>query len=205
MTGIVLAGGRSERFGEEFKAGATLDGHSLIERVVRSVRASTGNRPVVAAGPHDKRTVVENALVSAGPVRFVTDADWCSGPVAGLCAAVDVISTDHVFVCGCDMPLLSPAAVSWLLSLHSDSDVDATIPVDSTGCRQPLHGVYRRSTLAAQCDRQHGSNSLHAFVSGLSVRCVEPSSVPDCLSLEASMTNVNTRERLDALRQRPED
>ncbi|WP_187367380.1 molybdenum cofactor guanylyltransferase [Haloferax sp. KTX1] len=202
VTGVVLAGGRSERFGEECKAAASFDGRPLVERVVRRVRAATRRRPIVAAGPRDKRAAVDRVLSDADPVRYVADANWCNGPVAGLCAALDAVSTDHAFVCGCDMPLLSVAAVSWLIDRHVGSGADATLPVDSAGRRQPLHGVYRTSALAARCDRRLGSNSLRALVSELSVDRVDSSSVPDSLSLEASMANVNTRAELSGLRQR---
>lgn len=202
VTAVLLAGGRSRRFGDDPKATATLDDRPLVGHVVNSVRTATGRPPVVAAGPPDKRTIVDDAL--SQPVCYTEDADWCSGPLAGLCGALDSLSTSTIFLCGCDMPLVSSRAISWLLDRHATTTTDATVPVDSHGTPQLLHGVYQTSALADYCDCRPDAHCLRSLVTELSTETIRPSMTPNDFDLLRSTMNVNTRGELDAIRS-PED
>ncbi|WP_396613604.1 molybdenum cofactor guanylyltransferase (plasmid) [Haloferax sp. S1W] len=194
VTAVVLAGGRSSRFGDDMKATATLGGTALVERVVEAVRTATGRNPVVAAGPPEKRAVIDDVL--SQPVRYASDAEWCSGPVAGVCGALSETSTPTLFLCGCDMPLLSSRAVSWLLDRHADSDADGTVPLDETGAPQLLHGVYETAALADACNRHPDRHSLRSLVAALSTDTVSLAATPDDIPLSQSAMNVNTRSDL---------
>lgn len=199
-TAVVLAGGRSSRFGDDPKAAATLDGRPLVTRVVGQAHAATGRTPVVAAGSQDKRAVVEDAL--SREVRYVGDADWCAGPLAGICGALTAVSASTVFLCACDMPLLSARAISWLLGRHAETDAEATVPVDEAGEPQLLHGVYETVALENYCTRRPDTHCLRSLVSGLSVDTVVPAETPEDVDLRQSAVNVNTRAELASLRHR---
>lgn len=194
VTAVVLAGGGSSRFGDEPKATARLDGRPLVERVVDRVRTATGRPPVVAAGSAEKRALVDDAL--SHRVRYVEDVAWCGGPLAGLCGALERVSTSAVFVCGCDMPLVSPRVVSWLADRHAATTADATVPVDDAGEPQLLHAVYRTAALEKYCERTPGDHRLRSVVGDLTTERVSTSDAPDGCDLGRSMTNVNTREEL---------
>lgn len=197
VTAVVLAGGRSRRFGDDPKATATFGDRPLVRRVVDTVRDATGRPPVVAAGPPDKRTIVDDALSQT--VRYTDDADWCSGPLAGLCGALDSVSTSAIFLCGCDMPLVSPRAISWLADHHATTTTDATVPVDTHDEPQLLHGVYQTSALADYCDCRPDAHCLRSLVTELSTETIRPSTTPDDFDLPRSTMNVNTRSELDAI------
>lgn len=196
-TAVVLAGGRSRRFGDTPKATAMFDGTPLVDRAVERARAATHQPPVVAAGPPDKCAVVDDVLTQ--PVQYVDDVEWCDGPLAGLCGALSAVSTPAVFVCACDMPLVSPRTVSWLVARHASKDCDATVPVDETGEPQLLHAVYRTAALADYCGRRPETHCLRALVADLSVDRIPPTAGPPDVDLPASTTNVNTRAALAAL------
>ncbi|UVE52294.1 molybdenum cofactor guanylyltransferase (plasmid) [Haloferax larsenii] len=199
-TAVVLAGGQSSRFGDGLKATATLGESALVERVAEAVRDATGRKPVVAAGGDQKRPVVEGVLSDS--VRYVEDAEWCAGPLAGVCGAVPAVTTPTLFLCGCDMPLLSARAVSWLCDRHADTDADVTVPLDEDGHPQLLHAVYETAALEAYCERRPDSHSLRSLVAELSVETVPPESTPDGVGVLRSAVNVNTRAELAAARQR---
>ncbi|ELZ84603.1 molybdopterin-guanine dinucleotide biosynthesis protein MobA [Haloferax elongans ATCC BAA-1513] len=199
-TAVVLAGGQSSRFGDGLKATATLGGSALVERVAEAVRDATGRDPIVAAGGNEKRPVVEGVLSDA--VQYVEDAEWCAGPLAGVCGAVPEVTTPTLFLCGCDMPLLSARAVSWLCDRHADTDADVTVPLDEDGHPQLLHAVYETAALEAYCDRRPDSHSLRSLVSELSVETVPPEATPGDIGVLQSAVNVNTRSELVAARQR---
>lgn len=197
ITGVVLAGGRSRRFGDDPKATATLGNRPLVRRVVNTVRDTTRHPPIVAAGPPDKRAVVDDAL--SRTVCYTGDADWCSGPLAGLCGALDNVPTNTIFLCGCDMPLLSSRAISWLANRHATTEADATVPVDADGELQLLHGVYQTSALEEYCERRPDTDCLRSLLTKLSTDTIRPATTPDSLDLTRSAMNVNTKRELDAI------
>lgn len=197
VTAVVLAGGESSRFGDESKATARLDGRPLVGRVADRVRAATGRPPIVAAGSPEKRAVVDDVL--SHRVRYVEDADWCGGPLAGICGALEAVATSTVFVCGCDMPLVSPRVVSWLVDRHATTAADATVPVDAAGEPQLLHAVYRTTALEDYCERTPEDHRLRAVVADRATDRVSPVDAPDGCDLRRSTTNVNTRCDLAAI------
>lgn len=203
VTGVVLAGGRSTRFRGENKAVATLGGEPLLERVVSTLAAATGRRPVVAVRTDEQRRAYEDALSTS--VDFAFDLSEFEGPLAGLFAGVAAVETPWAFVCGCDMPLLSKTAVEWLATRLPAADESATAPGALAVHRpdetvEPLHTLYRRSRLLAareQLARTDGPRSLLATLDR--VRFVPREAVPPRVPLDRSTTNVNTREELAAV------
>lgn len=131
-TAIVLAGGRSSRFGSD-KTQATLAGRTLLDRVVDALPPDV---PVIVAGP---------SLPSARPsVSLAVEELPFGGPVAGLAAALPLVSTDLVGVIAADMPFAAPALVALVESLSAASDsIEAVISIDADGRVQQLLGAYR--------------------------------------------------------------
>lgn len=200
-TGVVLAGGESRRFGPEAKALARFDGVPLVERVVETIATSTDSRPVVAVGRVGQREPIEGVVDPHDPV-FAVDAETFAGPVAGLAAAARVATTPWLFVCACDMPLLSGRALEWLGGFRTDC-VDAVVPVVD-GHRQPLHGFYRLASVRATLPDLPPAASLRRLLDELPVcHAVPARRSPPALDLERSVRNVNTRGDLEALDARP--
>lgn len=193
---VVLAGGDGERFGDRTKATATLDGRPLVERTVEALRRATDAPPVVAVGDPAKRAVVDPVLEG---VRYSYDVDWCAGPFAGLAGALDAVRADAVVLCGCDMPLVAPAAVDWLAARHETCGADAVVPVDD-GTPQVLHAVYGREAVDRYCRSRPDAPRLRGLLDGLDTVTVPTAAVPETVPLSRSLTNVNTRRELAALR-----
>ncbi|WP_227357215.1 NTP transferase domain-containing protein [Haladaptatus salinisoli] len=109
VTGLVLTGGQSSRFGDdgENKAVATFDGHTMIGRVVDIITETTNQPPVVAIKTADQQETYADVL-SDRDVTFAFDDVAFECPLAGVFGAVDAVEGSWVFCCGCDMPLLSP-------------------------------------------------------------------------------------------------
>lgn len=200
VTGVVLAGGDSRRFGDENKALATYRGETFIERAVGPLLAVTDRPPlVVTRNVTQRRTLAEQLPTSE--ITFVTDVDAYQGPLAGLVAAVTAASTPWLFVAGCDMPLLAPDAISWLGD-YLEPGVDA-VTVETTGGREPLHAFYRRSAVRQAVASLPSRAGLQAVLGELeSVRSVPTSRAPDDVAISTSIENVNTKGELSALLER---
>lgn len=119
VTAIVLAGGRSSRFGGP-KLAAELDGATLLDYALRAAASVADD--IVVAGP----SLPAKPDLAAGSIRLVVDAEPFAGPLAALAGALRETSTDVAIVVAGDMPGLVPAVLASMLQhLEFDPDVDA--------------------------------------------------------------------------------
>lgn len=109
-TAIVLAGGRSSRFGGD-KMAADLDGVPLLHHAVRAVSAVCAEILVVGA-PTGLSVELPDDIASA----VVLDVDAHQGPLVALVDAAATASHGSLLLVGGDMPHLVPAVLHRLLS-----------------------------------------------------------------------------------------
>lgn len=175
-TAVLLAGGRSSRFGSD-KVLARLAGTRLVDLVLSAIPSDV---PVILVGP-------DPGSLPAW-VRQVRETPAFGGPVAGIATALPLIHTPLLGVIAADMPAaaghLPGLVVSLLGNPGSDLDVvdesddvdepDACLPVDPSGRLQPLCGAYRVAAVA-RVIRQSGNPAgmaMRTIVDQLRVRAV---------------------------------
>ena len=123
-TGVVLAGGRSARFGAD-KLTESIDGEPLLERVIAAVAAVTDE--VLVAG---RAVAGDRAEAGSGfpSVRGVPDIEPFGGPLIGLVGALEHARGQLAIVVGGDMPGLVPGVLRSMLDrLDGDGSIDAVI------------------------------------------------------------------------------
>lgn len=136
VTGAVLAGGASRRFGRD-KALLTLDGETLLARAVRTLSGVAGE--VLVLGPPERA-----AQLGGADARVIPDERPGDGPLPALATALRTMRGDRLIAVATDMPLLNPALLAYLLDRSEGYDV--TLPrVGGRG--QQLHAVYARTCL----------------------------------------------------------
>jgi len=109
---IVLAGGRSERFGRD-KRLEIVDGQQLLERVITAV-GSVADEIVLVLAPGDPPPELLRNLGAS--VRQAHDTVAYAGPLAGLAAGLSAADgADIALAVGADMPTLQPAVLRLLL------------------------------------------------------------------------------------------
>jgi molybdopterin-guanine dinucleotide biosynthesis protein A len=201
MTGrsaVVLAGGRSRRFGQDDKALAELGGEPLVARVVDRV-STVADEVIVSCRPAQVEPF-ERVLPSAVVDGYVEDRFSDVGPLAGIGAGLDATSGEYVAVVACDMPLVEPSVLETLFDRAAG--VDAAVPKQEDGHLQPVQAVYRAKPMQDAVDRAlpDGGN-IRSVLDALEVVTVSAAGFP-----ERSFYNVNTREDLaDAERRWIED
>jgi len=136
VTGVVLAGGRSSRFGRD-KALLELDGETLLARAVRILRDLTGE--VLVLGPPERAAQAPGA-------RVIPDERPGDGPLPALATALRAMHGERMVAVATDMPLLNAALLTYLLDRSFGYDV--SVPRVS-GRTQQLHAVYARTCLPA--------------------------------------------------------
>lgn len=165
VSGIVLAGGRSSRFGSD-KLAARFGDSSLLEHAVAAV-ASVSAEVIVVVAPGDERQ-----LPAAGvPIRRAVDPEPFGGPLVGLLAGLEVAREPVALVVGGDMPTLAPEVLRMMIGALAASvgARDAAILVQR-GEMRPLPCVVRNgaATQAARHLLGEGERSLRALIRSLS-------------------------------------
>ena len=136
VRGLVLAGGRSSRFGSD-KALALYEGVSFLERAVSLLKA-LDLKPIVVT----RRGVTYSFIKCVGVQDKLPDL----GPLGGLYTAMTVFKNTTFLVLSCDMPALTPQVLSELLTKHEPCCPITAYSTQDRGV-QPFPAVYEPSLL----------------------------------------------------------
>ena len=162
VSGIVLAGGRSARFGRD----------KLAEPI--------GDKPLLQLAIEAMETVASDVIVVAPPgvdlpipvrVRLVHDEAPYEGPLAGCLTGLTAAREPLALIAGGDMPSLEPAVLDFLVRALEASSADAAL-LEYRGRRQQLPFAMRTgagSDLASRLLAQ-GERRLGALTERLTVR-----------------------------------
>jgi molybdopterin-guanine dinucleotide biosynthesis protein A len=205
MTSIVLAGGKSSRFGWN-KVLETVNGKSLVQLVVD--RLATISREIVLVTAREdcpSSSSLCPALKVAAPIcpvlpaiRTVEDIYPRKGPLGGIYTGLVASSCLRAIVVGCDMPFVSVALLSYMSQLNQAFDAivprigDLTEPlcaVYSKDCLAPIHSLLERNEL--------GVRELFNIVR---VRYIEEDEINRFDPQHLSFFNINTQADLDKAR-----
>lgn len=184
-TGVVLAGGRSMRMGQD-KATLLLGGEPLVWRAVRRLRLALAE--VIVAGPAELAPLVPG-------VRLVADQQSGQGPLAGISTALRTVSSPWIFVVACDMPFVAPPLVRAMVNLaFVPPPVHAVVLETKRGTEQ-LHALYNTSCLPILEEQlDTGNLALHHALAKLQLRVVPWMHAAHYDPAELSAFNVNTPE-----------
>ncbi|WP_435067557.1 molybdenum cofactor guanylyltransferase [Haloplanus sp. C73] len=147
-TAVVLAGGRSTRFGEGDKAVADLAGTPMIRRVIDRV-APVVDSVVVNCRSAQVPAIREAVDGAAVPVTFAEDEYPDEGPMAGMATGLRAVESEYAFVVACDMPLVDPDFVDYLFERAAGHD--AAVPRPEQWF-ETTHAVYRAAAMAEACE-----------------------------------------------------
>jgi molybdopterin-guanine dinucleotide biosynthesis protein A len=175
LTGILLVGGASRRFGSP-KALATFDGETLAVRAWRTLGRACDVR--IAVGRRDELTL---------PFPILDDgAVDVRAPLVGIVAGLRASTTDVTVVLPVDVPLVRPG------DLRALAEACADAAVSQTG---PLPCALRRTALPVLEQRLERRE--------LTLRDAFATLATEVVALDpGSLTNVNTPADLDALQLR---
>jgi molybdopterin-guanine dinucleotide biosynthesis protein A len=151
--GVVVAGGRSTRFGNADKAVADLAGTPMVRRVADRVAPAVES--LVVNCRDDQRDDIADALDGyPRPVAYAIDREADRGPVAGIERGLRAVDAEYAFVAACDLPFLDPDLVASLLDrargLGGDRECDAAVPRPEEWF-EVLHAAYRADAMANAC------------------------------------------------------
>jgi molybdopterin-guanine dinucleotide biosynthesis protein A len=172
LTGVLLVGGASTRFGSP-KALARLDGETLADRAWRLLGEACDER--IAVGKRADGLEL--------PFDLLDDGTAVRAPIAGVVAGLRAAQHDVAVVIPVDVPLLTAAALHELAAACRD------VAMPPSG---PLPGAYRRTALPELERALAGDRlALRAAIAELDVAIVD---------LDAALlVNVNTPDDVQRL------
>jgi molybdopterin-guanine dinucleotide biosynthesis protein A len=196
VTAIVLAGGRSSRFGSD-KLAAELDGRPLLEHALEAI-AAVADEVVLAVPPRSGRAL-GSELVTSGPI-VVEDPEAFEGPLAGLVPALGAATNEVAIVVAGDMPRLQPKVLAALLDALEPGVDAAALEVGVDLRPLPLAIRVEPARAAATAALEAGERSLRSLLARLASRALPE---PEWRRLDPagdSLTDVDRPADLDALR-----
>ncbi|WP_380678587.1 molybdenum cofactor guanylyltransferase [Salinigranum sp. GCM10025319] len=195
---VIVAGGRSTRFGDRDKIVADLAGVPMIRRVADRLARVTER--VVVNCRADQREAVDEALdgVTAA-VSFAVDVNPDRGPVAGIRTGLRAVDDEYAVVVAGDMPFVDPDFVAYLLDRVVGHDAAVPRPGE---WYQPMQAAYRASAMADACDAtlaaaDEGEPQVLAPVFELDYVVVDEEAIAEHAASD-TFENVNTEDELRA-------
>ncbi len=193
---IILAGGRSTRMGQP-KESLPFAGDTLLGHACRTLLTCT--TPVLVV----KRDAAQPLPPLPIGVEVTTDTTPDAGPLAALATGLSGLADQHgfgaadaAFVCACDQPFLTQAAVRGL----ADRLGDAPLVMPRIGGRlQPLGTIYRVGVLPHVAARlASGTRTLRALAELPGVRLLDADELRPFDAELLAWVNLNTLDELEA-------
>lgn len=187
VTGVVLAGGASSRFGSP-KAAAPLAGRAMIEYPLAAMREAGLTAVVVAKQDNDLPAL-------PGAVEVLREPDLPRHPLCGIVTALERIN-GPIVVCACDMPFVTSQLLAWLAELP-----DAVAIATAGGSPQPLLGRYSPSVLPALRVALEDQSSVRQAVESAGARVIAEDELRrfgDPAALTADIDSPDALERAEA-------
>ena len=186
-TVVVLAGGRSTRFGGDKRA-ALLGGADLLGRALATARAVTPN-VLLSAAPGE-------AAVLGGRAPVVEDAVGGAGPLAGIVAGLGAATTELCAFLPADAPRIPADLLRALVALCGGTGAIAAGPRGL----EPLVACWPVALRSAFHDAlDQDRPAVRAAMAGLDPRRIGPEVLAQLGDPLRLLANVNTVEDLAAL------
>jgi len=188
MTSIVLAGGKSLRLGRS-KCLETINGKSLIERVIERLKAVSSRILIVASQE-------QLDLPATCEAEVVVDFYPGKGPLGGIYTGLLASDSSHTLAVACDMPFLNIELLRYIIELSPG--FDAVIPRLEEGKIEPLHAIYSKNCLDnMKTQLEHNQLEISRFLNTVRVRYIEQA---ECRRLDPQLLtffNINSQSDLD--------
>ncbi len=186
--GVVLAGGKSSRFGEQ-KSLYEFDGKKMYAHVLDALKASgvcdetVVNTNKVLERHFDAPTVIDDKMYED------------HGPLGGLYAVRKAFPDERLLIVSCDTPFVSP---EWLKLLHSTAAAhpDHIIVSAEDGKLHPAIGIFQGAGLGEALERQLQSKQL-SFKAFFEKRDVKVLDIKDTDEDPDIFRNINYKEDIE--------
>lgn len=194
-SGVILAGGRSTRFGDADKVVAALAGTPMIRRVADRLQPVVSE--LVINCRKDQQSAIRNALADYPlDVSYALDDEPDRGPVAGIRNGLAAVESTYAAVVACDMPFVQSDVLSLLFERAEGHD--AAVPRLDDSWLQTTQAVYRADPMRAACEQAliKGDLRVVAPLDNIEYVVVEADEI-ESVGSTRSFENLNTHEEFE--------
>jgi molybdopterin-guanine dinucleotide biosynthesis protein A len=186
VAAAIIAGGPAKRMGGQAKAFLHVDGQTIAERQLASLRSAFESVLVVAKDP---------AAWAGLHVEVVTDRIEGAGPLGGIEAALSAAAGFDAVVCVAgDLPFLSPRL---LAELRDRVPVADAVAPRRGGRAEPLCARYARALQPIVAARLgEGNLAVHELLESIRVDWIDDDELAQLDPEGHSFLNINTPEDL---------
>lgn len=189
INAVLLAGGKSRRFGNIDKALLPFAGTTLIEYICSNLNENF-NR-VIIIGSKDKYSFIKR-------VEIHEDIYKNKGPLAGIYTGLYFSETNYNFICGCDMPFLNSNYFSYLKDDFKKEDKTEIVVPEYNGFLEPLAALYHYSLLKRiQNEILNYNLRIKSFYDNAEKKILSEAALKEKFNLEKLFFNLNYPEDLD--------
>ncbi len=186
---IVLAGGKSVRFGHD-KILEKFGNSSLLEQVISHIDPLSKEIIIVTA---KERTFTQ--LANHPKVRFVTDIFPGLGSLGGIYTGLVKSESFYNLVVAADMPFLNESLLQYMIKVADGYDF--TLP-KINNWYEPLHAVYSKNCIEAiKAMLEQGKKVIVELFDYVKVRYVEAQEVDRFDPKHLSFYNINTLKDME--------
>jgi len=183
LTGIILGGGKSERFGED-KVTLRWDGGTLLDNQVGKLKPFCPELIFVTNQPW--------SAAHAVGLKVVTDEVPYQGPLGGIVAGLKASASWSNLVVAVDMPFVEEKIIQLLVD-ESDG-FDVIIPESARGL-EPLQAIYSKDCVGpAEKHLGQGEHRIVSFFDEVKVKVIEKKKIEKINKDFSSFFNINTRQ-----------
>lgn len=184
VSGIILAGGRSSRFGSD-KAFAEIGGRSLIDIVIAEFSEIFPEILIIAnrEEPYRRLSVTD----------VVPDLQPGLGPIGGILTGLDRMTNNYGFFAACDTPFIMAEVMR--RQFHAlDPFAEDALVARWQGNIEPLHALYGKSCRPAiEKAIESGRRKVIAFYNDIKLNYWD---LPADNDWEYYFSNINTTDEL---------
>ena len=185
ITAVILAGGKSSRFGSD-KAFIKIEGAPLIRKQIKILKNIFKKIIIVTNTP---------AKYKLKNVKVISDIIPGLGPLSGIHAGLSASDSFYNFVMACDMPFITLSLIRYIM--RNKNSYDIIIPkIDKK--THPLFGVYSKNCIPVieKMLKQDKLNVSSLFIKVKS-RFILKEEIEKFDTDLSSLININTKEELE--------
>lgn len=180
VTGIILAGGSSIRFGQN-KAFADIGGIRMIDRIAEKMK-NIFEQVILISNEKERYEYIG--------IPVIEDLIKGLGPIGGIYTGLMSMSNQAGFFIACDMPFVNEQLIRYMIGIRDDHA--AIVPMVA-GNAEPLHAIYSKSCLST-IKKLIDSNTYRVKLSyeKMPVRYIREDEIEKFCVPNKAFSNINT-------------
>ena len=180
ITGVILAGGSSKRYGLN-KAFLEICGMQLIDMVVEEMKNIFKRLILVTNEKRDYEHL---------GIPIVEDLVKGLGPIGGIYTGLMSISDQAGFFVACDMPFINRQLIRYMVDIKDNHAAVVPLVANET---EPLHAIYAKSCLGPIRNLIDSRRyQVRLFYDQISVRYIKEDEIRKFCSPSRAFLNINT-------------